>query len=235
MKHKAFLTILGLYAMKILCISDNEDPLLYNNSVGERFQDIDVILSAGDLDSTYYDFLVSRLNVPLFFVFGNHNLNGISEYRKEYAAMSFVHKHKDSIDRFSGMIYTGGSCRRHEALLIAGLGGSRRYNNGWNQFTEFSMALYALRLLPGLLYNRLRYGRFLDVLLTHAAPWGIHDRDDTCHRGFRFFLFFMRIFKPDYLVHGHVHLYDPKQTRVSRYADTTVVNAYNHYVIELED
>jgi Icc-related predicted phosphoesterase len=45
----------------------------------------------------------------------------------------------------------------------------------------------------------------------------------------------MRRFKPRYLVHGHIHLYDLSATRTTRYGDTQVINAYGHYVIDLED
>ena len=69
--------------------------------------------------------------------------------------------------------------------------------------------------------------------MTHAPPFGIHDGEDRCHRGFKAFLWFMRVFKPRYLVHGHVHLYSREQIRATRYRQTTVVNAYEHVVIEL--
>jgi Icc-related predicted phosphoesterase len=42
----------------------------------------------------------------------------------------------------------------------------------------------------------------------------------------------MRVFKPQYLIHGHIHLYDLSAVRTSRYNDTLVVNAYSHFVID---
>ena len=101
---------------------------------------------------------------------------------------------------------------------------------------EVSLAecLEAVRLAPRLLFNRLRYGRFLDILLTHAPPRGIHDGQDRCHWGFRSFLWFMRVFRPRYLVHGHTHLYSPDAVRATRYAETTVLNAYDHVVLDVE-
>jgi len=35
--------------MKLLCVSDRIDPLVYADSLAERFCDADVILGAGDL------------------------------------------------------------------------------------------------------------------------------------------------------------------------------------------
>jgi Icc-related predicted phosphoesterase len=74
--------------------------------------------------------------------------------------------------------------------------------------------------------------KYLDVLLTHAPPKGIHDKPDLCHSGFKSFLWFIKTFKPRYLVHGHIHLYDLADKRRTRFMDTDVINAYGHYVID---
>ena len=87
-------------------------------------------------------------------------------------------------------------------------------------------------MIPRLLYNKLRYGRYVDIFLTHSPPLGIHDKEDRCHRGFACFLWFLRKFKPTYMVHGHIHLYDLQEKRVTQWNSTTVINAYSHYVIE---
>jgi hypothetical protein len=59
--------------VKILCISDQIDPLVYSPSIKIRFSDINLVLCSGDLPLDYLDFIVSSLNIPLFFVFGNHH------------------------------------------------------------------------------------------------------------------------------------------------------------------
>jgi Icc-related predicted phosphoesterase len=94
------------------------------------------------------------------------------------------------------------------------------------------MYMEICKLIPALLFNRLFRGRFLDILLTHAAPRGIHDKADPCHRGFEAFLRFMRAFKPKYLIHGHIHLYDFSEVRTTVYYKTQVINAYSHYIID---
>jgi Icc-related predicted phosphoesterase len=109
------------------------------------------------------------------------------------------------------------------------------YNHGENQFTEKRMFFEMVKLLPRLVLNRIFRRRALDILLTHAAPRGIHDREDPCHRGFKSFLMFMKIFRPRYLVHGHIHLYDLADLRTTRYGATTVINAYSHYLLNTED
>ncbi|MDR2630720.1 MAG: metallophosphoesterase [Spirochaetaceae bacterium] len=220
--------------MKILCISDHIDPLVYSNSIRERFKDIDVVLSAGDLPMEYLEFIVSSLNKSLFFVFGNHNLAELHRYKTSGTVISSNWMHEEA-SYGSGAVHIGSKVRIEEGLIVAGLGGSRRYNRGENQYTEFQMNLEIIKLIPTLILNRIFRGRFLDVLLTHASPQGIHDKEDPCHRGFKAFLWFMRVFKPKYLIHGHIHLYDLSDLRTTQYQDTLVVNAFSHYIIETEE
>lgn len=217
--------------MKILCISDQIDPLIYTSSIKQRYADVDIVLSAGDLPMDYLDFVVSTLNKPMFFVFGNHHTEDFKHYRKgssEYDSGLVTEIHS------VGATYTDTKIFYEDGLLIAGLGGSMRYNLGENQFTDFQMKIRMLRMFPVLVFNRIFRGRFLDILLTHASPLGIHDKEDKCHRGFKCFLWFMRVFKPKYLIHGHIHLYDLSAIRSTRYCDTTVINAYSHYILNTE-
>jgi hypothetical protein len=206
---------------------------VYSNSIKERFKDIDVVLSAGDLPMDYLEFIVSSLNKSLFFVFGNHNLGEFHRYKKTGVAIS-GNWMREEANYGSGAVHIGSKVKTEDDLIIAGLGGSMRYNYGENQYTEFRMTLEIVKLIPLLIINRIFRGRFLDILLTHAAPRGIHDKEDPCHRGFKIFLWFMRVFKPKYLIHGHIHLYDLSALRTTRYQETLVVNAFSHYIIEFE-
>jgi Icc-related predicted phosphoesterase len=218
--------------MKILCVSDQIDPLVYSPSIKTRFHDVDMILCAGDLPLEYLDFIVSSLNRPLFFVFGNHNLESYSCYRGNRHHQD----HRwDPKAGSAGFTHVGSRICREGGLIIAGLGGSMMYNHGENQFTEGHMFFEILRMIPRLVLNRIVHRRALDILLTHAAPRGIHDKDDPCHRGFKVFLWFMKTFKPRYLIHGHIHLYDLADLRTSKYEDTMVINAYSQYLLHIED
>lgn len=215
--------------MKILCISDKIDPQVYSSSIKERFADIDIILSAGDLPLNYLDFIISSLNKPLYFIFGNHHTEELKHYKRmlDYTCV------RESYDYPGcGAIHLGTKVKTESGFIVAGLGGCMRYNTGCNQYTDFEMFLEALKLIPHLLWNRIIHGRYLDILLTHAPPKGIHDKNDKCHLGFKTFLWFMKTFKPKFLVHGHIHLYDLCEKRCTKWEDTTVINAYNHYVIE---
>ena len=219
--------------MKILCVSDQIDPLIYTNSIRERFADVEMVLSAGDLPMEYLDFIVSSLNKPAFFVFGNHHLKEYTQFREKNDSAN-----ADKIDEMyygSGATHLGTKVKREDGLIIAGLGGCMRYNREKNQYTEFQMKMEILKIMPALIINKIFRGRYLDILLTHASPRGIHDREDRCHLGFSSFLWFMRAFKPKYLVHGHIHLYDLSEVRTTKYGNTTVINAYGHYLLNTDE
>ena len=222
--------------MKILCVSDQVDPLVYSNNIKERYRDVDLVISAGDLPMEYLDFIVSSLNKPLLFVFGNHNLSEFGYYHKEsrqdFQSMLRSAGYENPAC-WHGATYVGFRCRKENGLLIAGVSGSLRYNQGLDQYTDFQMKLKLYKMVPRLLLNKLKYGRYLDIMVTHAAPQGIHDKPDPCHRGFKSFLWFMKKFKPKYLIHGHIHLYDLQDVRVSKYLETTVINAYSHYILDI--
>lgn len=62
--------------MKILCLSDSEQNDLYEgwtDDEAEKLKDVGLVLSAGDLDPEYLEFIETMLNVPLLYVRGNHD------------------------------------------------------------------------------------------------------------------------------------------------------------------
>lgn len=139
--------------MKILAVSDRIDPRVYSDFCQERFKDVECVISCGDLPEHYLDFIVTNLNVPLFFVHGNHDPSG------------------------GKRILAGGTnldekVITYQGIIIAGLEGSYWYNGGIHQYTEREMYFKYLRLLPSLRWCKIRYGRFLDILVTHAPPPG---------------------------------------------------------------
>lgn len=241
--------------MKILCISDQIDPLVYSNLAKERFADVNAVLCAGDLPSDYIDFVVSTLNKPAFFIFGNHNLTEFGYYHKKKLHTGAHPTFEKEIPYYDmggsfGATYVGFKNLRDKhvmildpkthktrPLLISGVSGSKRYNKGLNQYTDFQMQIHLLRLIPGLLYNKIRYGRYLDIFLTHASPRHIHDKEDPCHQGFECFNWFIKKFTPSYLIHGHIHLYDINSERLTKIdlpnGSTTVINAYSHFILNL--
>jgi uncharacterized protein len=91
-----------------------------------------------------------------------------------------------------------------------------------------------LSLVPGLILNRLRYGRYLDVFITHAPPWGVHDQEDLPHQGIKAFRWLIKNFQPAYHFHGHIHVYRPDTVTQTRLGRTMVINTYGHREIVLD-
>lgn len=207
--------------MKILALSDQMVDQLYCPTVKERFGDVDLVVGCGDLPSYYLEFIVSVLNVPLIHVPGNHD-------PAAPALDSDLSPH-GCASNIDGLVV------EERGLLIAGLGGSIRYRpDGVNQYTQAEMARRILTMTPRLWWNRVRHGRFLDILVTHAPPRGIHDAEDPAHVGFASFNRFIARFRPRYLLHGHSHVYRRDAATSTQTAQTTVVNVFPYRVIEIE-
>ena len=211
--------------MKILTISDKVDHLLYSPAIKHLGANVDLVLACGDLPAYYLEFIVTMLGGPLFYVIGNH---GNSVRQQHLPAHQW--EYPGGCENIDGRVVS------YRGLLIAGLEGSMRYNaNPYFQYTEREMTHKVWHLVPSLVMNRLRYGRYLDILITHAPPEGIHDRTDRCHQGFRAFVTFMQRFRPRYLIHGHVHVYSPNDPVETVYQDTTVLNTYGYRMLEIDE
>jgi Icc-related predicted phosphoesterase len=211
--------------MKILTLSDRVDELIYSPAIKHLFQDVDLVLSCGDLPFYYLEFVVTMLGGPLFYVVGNHG-NTVKK----------MHEPESKWEYPGGCENIDGRVVRYRKLLIAGLEGSLRYNNNpYFQYTEREMASKVWQLAPSLVMNKLLYGRYLDILITHAPPLGIHDKPDRCHQGFPAFVTLMDRFRPRYLIHGHVHLYSPQDRSETVYRETTVINTYGYRILEIDE
>ena len=217
--------------MKILVISDEVVPQLYNTIIETRYADVDLVLSCGDLPPYYLEFIVTMLNVPLYYVNGNHD--HVPRTCFESTDPMRLH-HPAALPGPGGCVNIDGKVVEYKGLLIAGLEGSMRYKPGPYQYTQKEMMYKVARLGLKLFLRRILKGRWVDILITHAAPFEIHDGKDHCHTGFRAFLGFMRRFKPKYLIHGHSHVYDRRSARTTRYGDTVVLNAHPYRIIEID-
>ncbi len=201
--------------MNVLTLSDIPIGFIYSEQVRTRFRHIDVVLSCGDLPYYYLEYIISMLDVPLYFVRGNHaKLVEYTSGGPRTHPWGATDMHRRVID--------------HRGLLLAGVEGSIRYNRGPFQYTQWQMWGHVVRLVPALLQNRLRHGRYLDVFMSHAPPWGIHDQHDLPHHGVKAFRWFLRTFKPAYHIHGHIHVYRPDTTTVTRFHETWVINTYGY-------
>lgn len=179
-----------------------------------RYHDIELVISCGDMPSVYLEFITSVLNVPLFYVRGNHD----ERYTEQPPGGEDLHRR---VIRYGGLTFTG-------------LEGSMQYNDGIIQYTDFSMMSMVLRMAPQMLFNRWRRGCGADILVTHSPPRGIHDLEDIPHTGFTALLRFMRWYRPRYMLHGHVHTYDRRKTTRTQYLDTCIMNINPITVLEVD-
>jgi uncharacterized protein len=200
---------------RVLSLSDVVIPFIYSPLIKEHFSEVDFVISCGDLPHYYLEYIASSLDVPLFFVKGNHARE-----------MEFT---GDSIQEIT---YGGedlhGRVVNYRGLLMAGIEGSLRYRDGPHQYTHFEMWLLVLRLVPSLMLNRLQHGRYLDVLITHAPSEGVHDDSDLPHQGIRAFSWLIKVFQPAYHFHGHVHVYRPDTVTETVVGRTCVINTYGY-------
>jgi Icc-related predicted phosphoesterase len=189
---------------------------IYSNHIRNRFSDIDCVLACGDLPYYYQEFIISSLDVPLFFVRGNH------DPRVEYSSHGECTYPHGGIDLHRRVL-------RSHGFLVAGVQGSIRYSKSSKfQYSQFQMWQHVVRLFPGLLWNRLFYGRSLDVFVSHAPPWGIHDGPDLPHIGIKAFRWLIYTFKPHYHFHGHIHVYKPNMITETLVGQTKVINSFGY-------
>ena len=198
--------------MKILTLSDQECPALYDYYVPGRLDGYDLIISCGDLNAKYLSFIVTMARVPVLYVHGNHD-TGYSRVPPEGC---------DCID---------GDLIVYKGVRILGLGGCRKYHDGPHQYSEKEMRK-RIRKLRWKLWRL----KGVDIVVTHAPPEGVGDSDDPAHRGFQALLELIDKYHPKYLLHGHVHLnYGMDHTRVREYNGTKVINTCQRYDLEIPD
>ncbi len=196
--------------MRLLLIGDTPSKSLWDYYDASKLEGIDLILSSGDLPAEYLSFLVTMANCPVLYVHGNHD--------EKYDS-----KPPEGCTCIEDTIY------EYEGLRILGLGGSMRYREGNHQYTEREMD-WRIRKL----WLQLRKKKGFDILLTHAPAYGINDRQDLPHRGFQAFLPLLERYQPRYMVHGHVHMnYGYQIPRYASYQHTTIINAYEKYLLEI--
>lgn len=213
-----------LLFMKILALSDEVVEYLYRPEIKTQFADIDLVLGCGDLPFYYLEFIVTVLDVPLYYVPGNH------DRPRQYHSDGRVATHAEGCEPLDGRVLRAAT---RPPLLLAGLGGCMRYNtDNVHQYTPAQMMARVTALAPALALNRLRYGRALDIFVAHAPPLGIHDDHDLAHTGFAAFQRLIRAAHPRYFLHGHSHVYRPNTITQTRYANTLIMNVYPYRVLE---
>ena len=208
--------------MRILALSDEVTNAIYNPEAKALLGEVDLLLSCGDLPYSYLEYIVTHFEVRhAFYVHGNHD-------RDEELANGRILLAPGGWQNLDRRVVNV------DDVLIAGLEGSIRYKpEAPYQYTQSQMWQRALRLVPRLLFNRIFFGRYVDIFIAHSPPAGIHDGQDRAHRGFQAFVWLMRTFRPRLFLHGHKHHYGASAWR-SCFEATDVVNVHPFRVIEFD-
>ncbi len=209
--------------MRILALSDAVSPVIYSPNFPGNLPPFDLVLAAGDLPGYLLEFVATKVKTQPVYVLGNHG-NG---YVRP-ADGSPMHLPGGCLNAHGRVVEVAG-------VLIAGVEGCLRYRPGPHQYRSAEMGYLTARMAPHLALNRLRKGRAVDVLLTHAPPRGPHALEDPPHRGVAAFNRFHRRWRPRLHVHGHVHLTGANAPReyVSE-EGVRVVNAFAFTLIDLD-
>ena len=192
-------------------MADKESAAYWDYLDKEKMKEIDLIISCGDLKAEYLSFLATFCPGPVIYVHGNHD-------------DKYEINPPDGCECIDDKIYSFNGYR------ILGLGGSMEYNKGTWQFTEKKME----KRIKKLKHTIKKYGGF-DILVTHSPARGLGDGEDLPHRGFECFNYLLDTYKPMYFLHGHMHTsYDYRLKAVTEHGATTIINAYEKQMIELE-
>jgi Icc-related predicted phosphoesterase len=205
--------------MKILAVSDVVVDWIYSPKLHSMASDVDLVISCGDLPNYYLEYISSSMDKPLFQVRGNHSIPPSRDSNTIFRGTGAIDIHRKVI-RYSGFSF-------------AGVEGSLLYNRGDYQYSQFGMWLNVFKIVPSLLLNKVKFGDYLNVLITHAPPWGIHDQPDLAHQGIKAFRWLIATFQPDFHVHGHIHVYRPDTVTETQIGKTIVLNVFRYKYLEL--
>ncbi|MCP3943053.1 MAG: Icc-like protein [Desulfobacteraceae bacterium] len=198
----------GSHKLKILSVSDYIDKELTRKVEDKTLTPVDLIISCGDLAPEYLSFLRDRLDVPLYYVKGNHDIR--------YTSTNPV-----GCKNIHGRVVSFGP------LNILGLEGSIWYNGGANQYTDAMMG----KIIFWMWFSIWQKGP-IHFVVTHAPPRHINDREDRCHMGFESFNSLIKKQRPDYFVHGHIHQeFETQEDRIIQFHKTRVVNTCGYTII----
>ncbi|MBQ9115767.1 MAG: metallophosphoesterase family protein [Clostridia bacterium] len=191
--------------MRILAVADEESAVIREYWKENGYNDVDLIVSCGDLSGEYLEDIAKNLGCPLLYVKGNHD------------AMLGKPRGAECIDC---------SIMEINGIRICGFSSIDRWGRVLSE--------HRMRRKTERMRRRIVKTGGIDVLVTHHPILGVGDGDDKFHRGYEAFRELVDAVKPRFVLYGHVHLsYKAGAKRVIEYGETTVINAYEKTFIEI--
>ncbi|MDR1669917.1 MAG: metallophosphoesterase [Oscillospiraceae bacterium] len=196
--------------MKVLAVADEESRYIWDFFDRSAFEGVELILSCGDLERDYLEFLATMLPVPLLYVPGNHDKRFIT-------------------DPPGGCLSIDGKLEVVKGLRICGLGGCLSKNpSAAYEYTESVMARRAQKLR-----RAIKRAGGVDILLTHSPAQGLGDGGDSFHRGFAVFRRLLDEFQPKVHLFGHMHTAYGNARTPQTYGATRLINACGYKMLSL--
>jgi uncharacterized protein len=215
--------------IRILAVSD--DPCPYLEQVLESTLPadlpVDLLISCGDLDIDYLDYLSSLSNHILYYINGNHDyINGNHDYMDPKSEQAFGED-------------LHGRVEVTKQAILCGFAGALWYKKDEYQFRESQMRFITWKVRWQVWKIRL-WEKLLRkppkplIVLSHAPVAGIHDQDKSEHQGFECFKNFIQATQPTLWLHGHVHLHNCNEIQKTQYLNTLIANVYQFKYIVIK-
>lgn len=208
-------------------MSDEADERLWGPGVRDLVPDL--VVGCGDVSFELLGWLAEATGAPLVFVPGNHDPD-ISGYRPTAQGLVVRAGFVTRPPWPDGTINADGRLVDAAGLRLAGLGGSIRYREGPNQYTQRQQRRRARRLTRRARWQ-LRHRVPVDVVLAHSPPSGLGDDEDPAHRGFDALHGLARSLRPRLLLHGHVAPFPGAGDHWI--GPTRVVNVFGHRLLDV--
>jgi Icc-related predicted phosphoesterase len=194
--------------MKIMLVSDEESPFIWDYFDPEPFRGVELIISCGDLDSRYLSFLATMIPAEVLYVHGNHDKPYLTHPPEGCTSID---------DRL--FVWKG--------IRILGLGGCRSTRKAPFEYSERQMKTRIFQRGLDLIVHK-----GFDVLVTHSPAFGLGDMPGTYHEGFHSLRRLLENYQPKYHFYGHVHNRYKGKNDVLRFGKTTLINACGYKIIE---
>lgn len=160
-------------SMKVLVIADRPPKSPIREAV--QNENINLIITLGDLEYTQIAELDLITNIPKIGVYGNHCTPGYMEQ------LGIVDMHLKTLEV--------------DGISFGGFEGSHRYKN--YHFAKMYTQDEAVELMKDFPY--------VDVFIAHSPPAGINDEDDPAHKGLIALRNYLDQKQPKYFFHGHTY------------------------------